>query len=355
MKRDYYEVLGVSKSADAATIKKAYRKLAKKYHPDSNEGNQSAAEHFKEVNEAYDVLSDEKKRKLYDQYGHAAFEEGFAGGNSGSYGGQGNPFGRGFSGSYSGPNGYQEFHFEGGDAGDMDDILKNLFHGFGGSGSSRSQKSGHFKSSGFSGSHFGSGFGGQSFHSGGFGDGGFSDFGQEDLDLHADVEISFDEAAFGGKKTIHLQSSDCKTQKLEINIPAGIDTGKTIRLKGKGHQSTSGKTGDLLLKVKVNDRPGFTRKGADVYTTVSVPFTTAVLGGEAKVHTIYGDVLCKIKEGTQSGSKIRLKGKGIVHMNQPSVRGDEYATVEIQVPRHLSPAAKQKLREFANTQSQIGA
>ena len=112
-------MLGVSKSADAATIKKAYRKLAKKYHPDSNEGNQSAAEHFKEVNEAYDVLSDEKKRKLYDQYGHAAFEEGFAGGNSGSYGGQGNPFGRGFSGSYSGPNGYQEFHFEGGDMGDL--------------------------------------------------------------------------------------------------------------------------------------------------------------------------------------------------------------------------------------------
>ena len=169
------------------------------------------------------------------------------------------------------------------------------------------------------------------------------------------MEVSFDEAAFGGKKTIHLQSSDGKTQKLEINIPAGIDTGKTIRLKGKGYQSSSGKTGDLLLKVKVNDRPGFTRKGADVYTTVSVPFTTAVLGGEAKVHTIYGDVLCKIKEGTQSGSKIRLKGKGIVHMNQPSVRGDEYATVEIQVPRHLSPAAKQKLREFANAQSQVGA
>ena len=279
MKRDYYEVLGVSKSADAATIKKAYRKLAKKYHPDSNEGNQSAAEHFKEVNEAYDVLSDEKKRKLYDQYGHAAFEEGFAGGNSGNYSGQGNPFGKGFSSRYSGPNGYQEFHFEGGDAGDMDDILKNLFHGFGR----------------------------QSFHSGGFGDGGFSDFGQEDLDLHADVEVSFDEAAFGGKKTIHLQSSDGKTQKLEINIPAGIDTDKTIRLKGKGHQSSSGKTGDLLLKVKVNDRPGFTRKGADVYTTVSVPFTTAVLGGEAKVHTIYGDVLCKIKEGTQSGSKIKWK------------------------------------------------
>ena len=121
LKRDYYEVLGVSRNADAATIKKAYRKLAKKYHPDSNEGNATAAERFKEVNEAYDVLSDEKKRKLYDQFGHAAFEEG-----AGNYGGgQGNPFGGSFHGSYSDGNGYHEYHFENGE--DMDDILKNIF------------------------------------------------------------------------------------------------------------------------------------------------------------------------------------------------------------------------------------
>ena len=132
LKRDYYEVLGVNKNADAATIKKAYRKLAKKYHPDSNEGNASAAEHFKEVNEAYDVLSDEKKRKLYDQFGHAAFEEGAGNyGNaqgspfgSGFGGAQGNPFGGGFHGSYSDGNGYHEYHFENGE--DMDDILKNI-------------------------------------------------------------------------------------------------------------------------------------------------------------------------------------------------------------------------------------
>lgn len=135
LKRDYYEVLGVNKNADAATIKKAYRKLAKKYHPDSNEGNASAAEHFKEVNEAYDVLSDEKKRKLYDQFGHAAFEEGAGNyGNaqgspfgSGFGGAQGNPFGGGFHGSYSDGNGYHEYHFENGE--DMDDILKNIFGG----------------------------------------------------------------------------------------------------------------------------------------------------------------------------------------------------------------------------------
>ena len=156
LKRDYYEVLGVNKNADAATIKKAYRKLAKKYHPDSNEGNASAAEHFKEVNEAYDVLSDEKKRKLYDQFGHAAFEEGAGNyGNaqgspfgSGFGGAQGNPFGGGFHGSYSDGNGYHEYHFENGE--DMDDILKNIFGG----GFKKSKSSGGFGSSGF-----GSGFG----------------------------------------------------------------------------------------------------------------------------------------------------------------------------------------------------
>ena len=160
---DPYSVLGVSRDASADEIKKAYRKLAKKYHPDSNEGNASAAEHFKEVNEAYDVLSDEKKRKLYDQFGHAAFEEGAGNyGNaqgspfgSGFGGAQGNPFGGGFHGSYSDGNGYHEYHFENGE--DMDDILKNIFGG----GFKKSKSSGGFGSSGFGGSGFhGSGFGG---------------------------------------------------------------------------------------------------------------------------------------------------------------------------------------------------
>ena len=181
LKRDYYEVLGVNKNADAATIKKAYRKLAKKYHPDSNEGNASAAEHFKEVNEAYDVLSDEKKRKRYDQFGHAAFEEGAGNyGNaqgspfgSGFGGAQGNPFGGGFHGSYSDGNGYHEYHFENGE--DMDDILKNIFGG----GFKKSKSSGGFGSSGFGGSGFhGSGFGGfGSNGTGGFG-GSYSSKGE---------------------------------------------------------------------------------------------------------------------------------------------------------------------------------
>ena len=236
-------------------------------------------------------------------------------------------------------NGYHEYHFENGE--DMDDILKNIFGG----GFKKSKSSGGFGSSGFGGSGFhGSGFGGfGSNGTGGFG-GSYSSKGE---DLHAEVTVSFDEAAFGGKKVIRLQSSNGGVQNYEVNIPAGIESGKSIRLKGKGYPGVGGgEAGDLLLKVNVQDKPGYKREGRDVYTTVNIPFTTAVFGGEAKVHTIYGDVLCNIKPGTQSGTKIRLRGKGIVAMNNPSVHGDEYATVQIEVPTNLTPEARRKLKEF---------
>ncbi|MGB4939671.1 MAG: J domain-containing protein, partial [Blautia wexlerae] len=258
---------------------------------------------------------------------------------SGFGGAQGNPFGGGFHGSYSDGNGYHEYHFENGE--DMDDILKNIFGG----GFKKSKSSGGFGSSGFGGSGFhGSGFGGfGSNGTGGFG-GSYSSKGE---DLHAEVTVSFDEAAFGGKKVIRLQSSNGGVQNYEVNIPAGIESGKSIRLKGKGYPGVGGgEAGDLLLKVNVQDKPGYKREGRDVYTTVNIPFTTAVFGGEAKVHTIYGDVLCNIKPGTQSGTKIRLRGKGIVAMNNPSVHGDEYATVQIEVPTNLTPEARRKLKEF---------
>ena len=353
-KRDYYEVLGVSKTADASAIKKAYRKLAKKYHPDSNPGNKAAAERFKEVTEAYDVLGDEKKRKLYDQFGHAAFDEGA--GQAGGYGNaQGNPFQGGFSGSYTGPNGsYQEYHFQGGE--DMDDILKNIFGNFHSQGGSRSSSG--FHSTGGTGSKsyrgfYNQGSGGQSFH--GFQDQGFDGFGfgqggsysSKGSDVHADIHVTFDEAAFGGKKLIHLQDSTGAVQSYEVNIPAGIETGKSIRLRGKGSPGAGGgEAGDLLLKVTVDEKPGFRREGMDVYTTVQVPFTTAVFGGEVKIRTLTGEVLCKIKPGTQSGTKIRLKGKGIVSLSNSSVHGDQYAVVEIAVPKNLDPEARQKLKEF---------
>lgn len=313
-KKDYYEILGVDRNASEDAIKKAYRKLAKKYHPDSNEGNRQAEEMFKQITEAYTVLSDKEKRKMYDQFGHAAFDQ-TAGGYGQAYGGQTSgaggfqDFGRGFGG-HSG--GFRQFHFEGGGQG-MDDILKDLF---------------------------GDGFGG-------FGGGNFARDGQ---DLTADVEVSFDEAAFGCRKVIRLQDGQGKVQSLEVKIPAGIEDGKTIRLKGKGQPGMGGgQPGSLLLKVHVKSRPGYTRKGADVYTTVRIPFETAVLGGEAAIDTLYGRVMCKIRPGTQSGTKIRLKGKGIVSMKQPGVYGDQYVSVEIQVPRDLGPEARQKLQEFVRT------
>ena len=328
-KRDYYEVLGVSRNADDAQIKKAYRKLAKKYHPDTNPNDKQAEEKFKEVSEAYDVLGDEEKRKMYDQFGHAAFSEGGAG----NYGY-----------SQNNGNGYREFHFHSGDGNmDMDDFFSDLFggvfkqNGFGGS---------NFHGSGFHRSGFGDGFGG-SYRSSGFGDHFGNGYSGKGADLNAEVEVTFDEAAFGGKKVIHLQDGNGRVQSYEVNIPAGIESGKSIRLRGKGQPGVGGgQPGDLILKVNVREKPGFRREGADVYTTVSVPFTTAVFGGEVSVQTIDGRVLCKIRPGTQSGAKIRLRGKGIVKMGRPSERGDQYVTVQIQVPTNLSREAQRKLREF---------
>ena len=327
VKRDYYDVLGIDRNADEKTIKKAYRKLAKKYHPDTNAGNPDAADKFKEVNEAYDILSDPKKKKMYDQFGHAAFE---AGADPGADAGAG-----GFGGFQSGGNGsYQEFHFNGENMDDIfGDIFGNMFNGSHGGG-------------------FHSGFGGSGFHSGsGFGGFHQQDFPQKGSDVKASINVTFDEAAFGADKRISLSSPDGSSgapQTLQVHIPAGIDTGESIRLKGKGMPGTGGgEPGDLLLKVTVGTRPGYERKGSDVYTTISIPYTTAVFGGEATVPTLYGNVICKIREGMQSGSKIRLRGKGIVSMKNPSIRGDQYVTIQIQVPQNLNYTAKEKLHEYA--------
>ena len=190
--------------------------------------------------------------------------------------------------------------------------------------------------------------GGQGFkqsYGSGFGGGSFKSKGQ---DLHAEIRVSFEDAAFGCEKVINLSSGQgAPAQSLKVRVPAGIEDGKSIRLRGKGGPGMNGgEAGDLLLKIHVDEKPGYERKGMDVYTTISVPFTTAVFGGEAIVNTLKGSVKCKIPAGIQSGSKIRLRGKGIVSMKDPSVHGDMYAAVQIQVPRNLSPEAKQKLREF---------
>lgn len=299
-KRDYYDILGISKNADDGAIKKAYRKLAKKYHPDTNQGDKQAEQRFKEVTEAYNVLSDPERKKIYDQFGHAGLESGAAEGPEGFYQGGSGGAGRFYRSTGGGPGGfYQEFHFGGDDMGDM----------------------------------FGDMFG--------------SMFQRKGADLHAEIAVSFDEAAFGCDKIITLQDESGMRHSLQVHIPAGIDDGKSIRLRGKGSVGVrGGEPGDLLLKVKVVEKPGFERRGLDIYTTIKIPFTTAVFGGEAIVPTLNGKVVCKIREGTQSGTKIRLRGKGIVSMSNPTVHGDQYVTVQIQVPEGLSPEAKRKLKEF---------
>ena len=314
-KRDYYETLGVNKSADKEAIKKAYRKLAKKYHPDTNAGDAHAEEMFKDVTEAYNVLSDEKKRKLYDEFGFAGLQEGFSEeaarqAAQGGFGGNGS-----FNGSYSsngGPFTHQEFHFENG-SGEMDDIFSMFGDMFSHGGSARGRST-----------------------------------SRKGSDVMADLTISFDEAVFGCEKSISLQDpSTGKVSNLSIHIPAGIESGKTVRLKGQGNPGRNGgAAGDVLLNVNVTPSREFERKGQNVYSTIRVPFTTAALGGKARVHTLYGDVECSIKAGTQGGSKIRLKGKGISSMKNPSVKGDQYVTVEISVPRRLTPKAKEALEEY---------
>lgn len=324
-KRDYYEILGIEKGADENAIKKAYRKLAKKYHPDENAGNTRAEQRFKEITEAYSVLSDPEKKKLYDRFGHAAFD--------GSA-----PDPDVFSGRQNG--GYREYHFE---QGNMDDIFGDIF---GDLFRSKGGKKGGSRSSRFTGGFHNGSFGNEGFGGGFYGDG----FGGKGRDLQAEVKVSFDEAAFGCDKLISLQNADGMggpVQSLQVHIPAGIENGKKVRIRGKGMPGYGGgEPGDLLLKVIVGEKQGFERKGMDVYSTITIPFTTAVFGGEAPVQTLSGKIMCRIREGIQPGTKIRLKGKGIVSMKNPGVYGDHYVTVQVQVPQNLSPEAKQKLKEF---------
>ncbi len=327
--KNYYDILGVSRNADESTIKKAYRKLAKKYHPDMNPGDKNAEQKFKEVTQAYSVLSDPQKKKMYDQYGSAAFEEGFQPGG-------------GFGGFSKDGNGYS-YHFST-DGGNLDDILREMFGG--GAGGSRS---GGFDFSGFGGGGFGGGgFSGFGSGNGSAGSGfyGGSGAGARGADLHSDLTISFDEAMQGSSRVIRLSGTDGQAaHSLNVHIPAGIEDGKTIRLRGKGRQGSAG-NGDLLLKVHVESKPGVERKGNDIYTTVYVPFAAAVLGGRCSVETVQGTVSCKIPAGMRCGGKIRLRGKGAPSMSDPSVHGDHYVTVQVEVPRNLGPEAKKKLKEF---------
>ncbi|MBQ9763014.1 MAG: molecular chaperone DnaJ [Phascolarctobacterium sp.] len=359
-KRDYYEVLGVSKTATQDELKKAYRKLARKYHPDLNKDNAEAAEKFKECNEAYSVLSDEQKRAQYDQFGHAAFENGGMGGGGG-FGGAGG-FG-GFGGS------------------GMEDIFDMFFGGQGGRGGSRA-KAGP----------------------------------QRGADLRFDLEISFEEAAFGMEKEINLYRDEvcdhchgegaepgskvetcpecngsgyvrftqntmfgqmvnerpcsrCKgegkiisepcrechgkgtvkrNKKLKVKIPAGVDNGSRLRVSGEGEAGAKGgPSGDLYVYLYVKPHKFFERDGTTVLCEVPINIVQATLGADIKVPTLDGQVTMKVPEGTQPGKVMRIKGKGIPSLRNGS-RGDQLVRIKVVVPTKLSDKQKDALRKFAD-------
>lgn len=352
--RDFYKILGVEKNADEKTIKKAYRKLARKYHPDSNPGDKQCEQKFKDVSEAYSILSDPEKRKLYDTYGSIAFQEGF---DPRYY--QNGAYGRG---TYQ--NGtYQAGTGAGGEAfaGDWEDVLRGFQSAGSGTDGRRvytSWSTGDGPGSGGFGWHFTESdaedlfrrmFGEEDIGTGRFGStaGGRSG-GRRGADLTADVSVRFEEAALGCDRTLRFTGADGRDTSLEVHIPAGIDDGKKVRLKGKGNPGIGGGApGDLLLQVHVLPREGFERKGTDVYVTADVPYTTAILGGEVVVPTLYGNVACKIPAGTQAGGKIRLKGKGIVSLKDHGKQGDEYIIVRITVPKKVGKREQELLKELA--------
>ena len=286
-KRDYYEVLGVSKNPSDDEIKKAYRKLAIKYHPDKNPGNKEAEEKFKEINEAHDVLSDKQKRARYDQFGHAGVGGAGAGGNP--FGGQGGAF------NFNG----QSFNFDFG-GGAFDDILGNIF-GFGGARRPR-----------------------------------------RGADYQTSVTLTFEEAIFGTTKTIDIDGKDTK-----IKIPAGIDDGMSIRLAGKGGPAPEGGTerGDLYVRIKVKPHKHLTREGAIILSEETIDMVDAALGCEIEVETVDGKITMKVPAGTQSGTPFKLSGHG-VPIRADGDRGPHIVTVVVETPKNLSKKQKELLEEF---------
>ncbi|MCP9861436.1 DnaJ C-terminal domain-containing protein [Cyanobium sp. Cruz-8H5] len=312
-KRDYYEILGIGRSATADEVRKAHRKLARQYHPDMNKNNVAATEKFKEVQEAYDVLSDPDKRRTYDQFGHAGMK-------MGSPPGAGDPFdafrragatgGGGWRSANSGV-GAQDFDMPGG----FSSIFEQLFGSRGGG-------------------HPGAG--------GAYGRAGHDPFGAEhdevaSADAEHTVQLTFEQAALGTKLPIRLSGSS-GVETIEVKVPAGTTDGTRVRLKGRGGQRGNGTRGDLFIVYRVSPHPVFRREGLDVYCDANVPVYDALLGGKVTVPTLEGEVTLSIPAGTSSGAKLRVKGKGI---HKSGDAGDLYAVVRIVVPRELSPEARE--------------
>lgn len=325
-KEDFYKILGVPKNANKAEIKKAYFQLAKKYHPDANKDDEKAADKFKEVTEAYEVLSDEKQRKMYDQFGHAGVDPNFQGGNP--FGGAGNPFG-GFGGAGAGGFDFRDgsFHFSSsGGAPEMDpEDLFDIFFGAGQRRRNRGPRRG------------------------------------ADLQMH--VRLTFKEAVFGAKKDLHLRYQvqnretgqiEVKEREVSVETPPGIDNGMNLRLAGQGAEGDPGAPrGNLLVQVLVEEDKYYIRDGYDVHTEIPIRVSQAILGGIVDVETLNGTVEVKIPKGCQPDTKLMLRGKGIQVLHGAG-KGSQVVHLKIQIPKEITPEQEKLIREFDEAEVSAG-
>jgi DnaJ-class molecular chaperone len=319
--RDYYQTLGVSKNATDKDIKAAFRKLARKYHPDINPGDKQAEERFKEVNEAYEVLSDPEKRRKYDELGAnwKYYDQIKAQ--------QGAPGAGGF-----GPGGVR-YEYRNVSPDDLNDLFggespfSDFFNTFfGGSASGRP-----------------SGFGGF----GGFGGFERQARSRKGGDLEHAVDISLEESFSGTTRTVRIQDASGRTREVEVKVPAGVRDGMRVRAAGQGEQGEGrGASGDLYLRVRVRPHPSFERNGDDLRTKVAVPWLTCILGGEVNVPTLTGRVALKVPPETQNGRVFRLRGQGMRKLGAAD-RGDLYVEVKAMLPDRISPEQRRLLEELA--------
>jgi DnaJ-class molecular chaperone len=328
--KDYYKTLGVTKSSSEKEVKQAFRKLARKFHPDVNPGDKAAETRFKEINEAYEVLGDPAKRKKYDELGSnwRAYEQAEARGEANPFaGGRWNvDFGGGGGGGQGGyrtmtPEEMEEMF---GDSNPFSDFFTTFFGGGGGAG----------------------GFGGNA---------GRAARGRtrqrQGRDVEHEMELSLEEAYHGSARRL-TTTHDGQARTVDVRIPAGVTDGSRVRVSGEGERGTGGaKSGDLYLRVKLPPHPVFERKGRDLYVKVAVPVAIGVLGGEAEVPTLSGKpVRLKIPPLTQNGQVFRLKGYGMPTVNKPDDKGDLYARVEVQLPTQLSAAEREQWEALAKLQ-----
>ena len=313
--RDYYQILGVSKNASKEEVKKAYRSLARKYHPDLNPDDKDAEEKFKELQEAHEVLSDKEKRKAYDMFGSAEFRPG----GQTTWRRAGDPGGSNYQYTYSS----QDFPgFEG--------IFKDIF-GYGGAGRGPGRSPGDAFRDIFSSSS--------------------REKAAKGKDLAYQIEIDFDTAIKGGVRDITISRqklNKVNTERLSVKIPPGVATGSKIRVQGKGESGARGDKGDLYLKIKVKPHPLFKRKQDDIYLELPITFYEAALGKQVDVPTIDGVAKVSIPSGVQNGVKLRLKGKGVQNIKSKA-RGDQYVVVKIVMPNRISESDKEKFEKLAKS------